>query len=157
MYQFREDIKNYLTSCFNTDSSISQAKKPKVYNGYQIQHEPSQSQPEVQVTNLNYNENGDFTTFSAKNANYEPIQISVYTGQLSIGGTKYSAQDASAILAEKIDKFMYDYIYGYINDNLKYGELVSASPELPMNDSGSVYMTALRFDFTVAYPYVTGN
>lgn len=157
MYQFREDIKNYLISCFNADSSISQAKRPKVYNGYQIQHEPSQSQPEVQVINLNYNENGEFTTFRAKHANYEPIQISVYSGQLTIGNVKYSAQDASALLAEKVDKYMYDYIYGDINNNLKYGELVSTSPELPMNDGGSVYMTALRFDFTVAYPYVTGN
>jgi len=157
MYQFREDIKTYLENCFNADRDISQAKKPKVYNGYQLQHEPSKTQPEIQVQPLNYSEDVDFTTFLTRNANDEPLQITVYTGELSIGGTRYSAQDASVLLAEKVDKYMYDYIYGGTNKNIQIGSLVSTSPALPMNDGGTVYMTALRYDFTVIYPYATGK
>lgn len=157
MYQFREDLKTYLESCFDADNDISQAKKPKVYNGYQIQHEPSQTQPEIQIETLSCSENIDFSTFLKKNANNEPLQVTVYTGQLSINSLKYSAQDASVLLAEKVEKYIYDYIYSRVNKNIKYGQMVSASPALPMNDGGSVYSTALRFDFTVAYPYVTGN
>lgn len=157
MFQFREDLKVYLENCFANDSSITASKKPKIYNGYQAQHEPKATEPEVQIRPLDNSEQTEFTTFCNKHANSVPLQFGAYTGQLTIGGVKYNAQDASDILGEKIEHYINEYIYSLKNKNIQQGRLVSTSPALPMNDGGSVYTTFLRFDFIVAYPYEVGQ
>lgn len=157
MFQFREDIKAYLTKCFEKDTSLTPSKRPKVYNGYQIGHEPSSKFPEIQVQPLNASEDIEYTTFCGKNANNVPLQVAVYSGQVKIGGVEYSSQDASVIIAEKAEKYLYDYIYANGNNNIIEGRLIGSSPALPMNDAGSVYVTILRFDFSVAYPYEVGQ
>lgn len=157
MFQFREDLKVYLENCFANDSSITTSKKPKIYNGYQVQHEPKATEPEVQIQPLDNSEQIEFTTFCNKHANSVPLQFGACTGQLTIDGVKYNAQDASVILGEKIEHFINEYIYSLKNKNIQQGRLVSTSPALPMNDGGSVYTTILRFDFIVAYPYEVGQ
>lgn len=157
MFQFREDIKEYLNECFSNDTSLTPSKRPKIYNGYQIGHEPSSKFPEIQVQPLNASERVNYTTFCGKNANSLPLQVAVYSGPVKIGGIDYSSQDASVIIAEKAEKYLYDYIYANGNNNIYEGRLVGASPALPMNESGSVYVTVLRFDFVVAYPYEVGQ
>ena len=157
MFQFGEDLKVYLENCFANDNSITASKKPKIYNGYQAQHEPKATEPEVQIQPLDNSEQTEFTTFCNKHANSTPMQFAVYTGQLKIGGLMYNAQDASVILGEKIEYFINEYIYSLKNKNIQQGRLVSTSPALPMNDGGSVYTTILRFDFIVAYPYEVGQ
>lgn len=157
MYQFVEDLKIYLENCFASDSSITSSKKPKVYNGYQVQHEPSSKEPEIQIQPLDNYEQTEFTTFCSKNANSIPVQIGAYTGQMRIGGVAYDAQGASVILGEKIEHYINEYIYSLKNKNIQQCRLVSTSPALPMQDGGSVYTTILRFDFIVAYPYEVGQ
>lgn len=156
MYLFLEDLKKYIEECFKNDTDISVSKKPQVYSGYQIQHEPSSKKPEIQIQPLGNSEEVNYTTFCGKNANSIPVQVSIYTGQLKIGGVDYSAQDASIIFGDKIDKYVYDYIYSCDNKNIYSGRMMTTSPALPMNEGGSVYMTAVRFDFTIAHPYVVG-
>lgn len=157
MFQFREDLKVYLENCFANDNSITASKKPKIYNGYQVQHEPSAKEPEIQIQPLDISEQTEFTTFCNKNANSVPMQIGAYTGQMRINGVPYDAQSASVILGEKIEYYINEYIYSCENKNIQQGRLVSTSPALPMNDGGSVYTTILRFDFIVAYPYEVGQ
>lgn len=156
MYRFLEDLKKYLEECFKNDADLTSAKKPYVYNGYQIQHEPSSKKPEIQIQPLDNAENSNYTTFCGRNADYVPTQITVYTGQLKIGGVDYSAQDASVILAEKVDDYVYDYIYSCQNKNIYEGSKTTSSPALPMNETGSIYFTSVRFSFTIAHPYVVG-
>ena len=156
MYYFLEDLKKYLEDCFKNDLDITNAKKPQIYSGYQIQHEPSSKKPEIQVHPLNKSEQVNFTTFCGKTANTIPVQITIYTGQLKIGGIEYSAQDASVIFGDKIDEYVYNYIYSCSNKNIYGGRTITTSPALPMNEGGSIYMTAVRFDFTIAHPYVVG-
>lgn len=156
MYYFLEDLKKYLEECFKKDADISVAKKPQVYMGYQIQHEPSSKRPEIQVQPLGNSEQGNYTTFCGKKANSIPVQVTALTGQLRIGGVDYSAQEASIILGDKIDRYMNDYIYSCTNENIYEARMITSSPALPMNETGSVYMTAVRFDFVIAYPYVVG-
>lgn len=156
MFHFREELKKYLEDCFSKDGSLTPSKKPKVYNGYQVGHEPSAKTPEIQIQPLNNSEQREFTTFCGKNANSVPIQIAVYTGQLKIGGVDYNAQDGSTLLGEKVEKYIYEYIYSLKNEQLYNGYLVDSSPELPMNDGGTIYTNILRFDFIIAYPYEVG-
>ena len=148
MYCFLEDIKKYLEECFKNDNDITASKKPSVYNGYQIQHEPSSKKPEIQVHSLDKREQEEYTTFCDRNANIISVQITAYCGQLKIAGIDYSAQDASVILGDKIDQYIYQYIYSCVNKNIYGGRTITTSPALPKNEGGSVYMTAVRFDFT---------
>lgn len=154
MFKFLDFIKNYIQAEFQSDSEISNAKKPDVYTAYRKSHEPASSKPEIQVQIMDNSERTNFTTFCKKNANTIPMQITAYTGQLSINKTQRSAQEASIIFGDKIEKLMYDLIYGNINKNILGGRLITTSPALPMNDGGTIYMTALRFEFIVASPYV---
>ena len=86
MFEFLEDLKKYLDECFKKDTSITASKKPLVYSGYQIQHEPSSKKPEIQVQLLSNAEQTNYTTFCGKNANSTPVQISALTGPLRING-----------------------------------------------------------------------
>lgn len=156
MVQFLEDIKEYLNSCFQSDRDFSQAKKPEIFNGYQVQHEPSQTRPEIQVQPMSNGEAINFTTFCGKRCNTIPVQITSYTGQVKIGGVMKSAREASMLLAEKVEQYLYDYIYSAQNSKLYYGRQMSSTPALPMNDGGTIYATAMRYTFNIAYPYVAG-
>lgn len=156
MYRFLEDLKTYIEYRFQNDSDISVQKKPKVYNGYQIQHSPSSKNPEIQIQPLNKSETIEYTTFCGKRANSIPVQITALCGQMKIAKIDYSAQDASVVFGDKIDTYVYDYIYGSENKNLYGGRMITVSPALPINDGGSMYATSVRFDFIVAHPYVAG-
>lgn len=156
MFQFVEDVKDYLESKFANDSSISSTKRPKVFSGYQVGHEPTQKQPEIQVQPLDDSEIVSYTSFCRDNASSVPLQITVYTGQLRISGKDYNAQEASMILADKVNAFMSEYIHKVVNKNLIYGRRVGGTPALPMNDTGSMYMTPVRYELQIQEPYVEG-
>ena len=162
MVEFLDFIKTYLESKFAQDTSITASKRPKVYDAYQLGHEPSKIKTcEIQVHILDNSEFQRATSFEEKNVNSVPIQITAYATQMSINSKMVSGQKASLILAEKIEKYIYDLIYSQNGDanhnrNLLGGRLMGTSPAIPMTESGSLYMTAVRFDFKVLYPYVTG-
>lgn len=156
MNYFLDDLEKYLDMCFQNDVDITVSKKPNIYKGYQVQHEPSSKKPEIQIHRLNTNEQVNFTTFCKKNANTISVQITAFSGQMKIRGVEYSAQDASGILGEKIEQYICDYIYSCNNQNIYDGKLITISPTLPMNEGGSIYMTAVRFNFVIAHPYVVG-
>jgi len=162
MVEFLDFIKSYLTSKFSSDTSIASTKRPKVYDAYQVGHEPSKIKScEIQVQVLDNSEFQFATSFDKKNANYIPLQITAYAPQMTISSQTVSAEKASLILGDKVEKYINDLIYAEVgsenrNRNILSGRLMSSSPALPMNEGGSLYMTALRYDFKVLYPYVTG-
>lgn len=156
MFDFLEDMKDYVSNVLNEDADIPVSKKPEVYNSYQKQHEPSTKKPEVQIRILDNSENVDYTTFCGTNASNIPLQFSIYTPQFKIGGVDRSALHCSIILADKLNKYLNNLIYGCSNANIYGGRLVSTSPALPMDETGTLYVTALRFDFTIADPYSVG-
>lgn len=161
MFDFLENIKTYLENCFNNDSDITLAKKPKVYDSYQVNHEPSREKPEIQVRILNNSEQVNYTTFCNKKADSIPLQITVYCGKMKIAGTDRNPQHSSIIMADKIDRCIYNLIYAkenssINNDNIISGRKISASPALPMDENGTIYATSLRYNFIIESPYVTG-
>ena len=157
MNEFLEELKKYLEVCVSSDSDFTAAKTPTILDGYQIQHTPSSTRPEIQVQPMSNGENVNFTTFCGKKCNTIPVQITVYTGQVKIGKDMKSARDASLIIADKVEGYLYNYIYSATNPNLYYGRQMSSSPAMPMKvASATIYATALRYTFNVAYPYVEG-
>ncbi|NCC99909.1 MAG: hypothetical protein EOL95_09470 [Bacteroidia bacterium] len=155
MFDFLEYIKTYIQTQFANDSQITTAKKPNVYNAYQINHEPIASKPEIQVQIMNNNERNGYTTFCGKKANTISVQFTPYIGgQMKIGGVDRNAQESSIIFGDKIEKMLYDLIYSNGNENIYGGRIITTSPALPMNGGGTIYMTAVRFEFIVASPYI---
>lgn len=148
MFEFVEFVKNYLKDCFAADNDISAQKKPEIYDAYKVQHEPKQTQPEIQVQIMNNYEQVNYTTFCGVQAVSIPLQFTAYTGQLNIAKKPYNAQQGSVKLAEKVIKYIYDLIYSQNND-IQFGRHITSSPALPMNEGGTVYATSVRFDFIV--------
>lgn len=149
MYEFLEYIKEYLQTCFANDTDFTASKKPKLIDSYKTGHEPKMIQPEIQVQIMDDSENISYTTFCGKEADSTPLQISAYSGQMKIGGVDKNAQHASIIIADKIKKYLYELIYSDDKRNILTGRHITSSPALPMNDGGSIYMSAVRFDFTI--------
>jgi hypothetical protein len=157
MFEFLEYIKTYIQNAFANDSDITTDKKPLVYNAYQSNHEPSADKPEIQIQVLDNNEATRYTTFTNVNANSIPLQITAYVGGnngIKIANITRSAQQGSIIFGDKIIKYLNDLIYNGLNENILGGRNIATSPALPMNDGATIYMTAVRFDFTIASPYV---
>lgn len=149
MYEFLEYIKAYLQTCFDNDNDFTASKKPKLIDSYKINHEPKMTQPEIQVQIMDDSENMAYTTFCGKRTDSTPLQISAFSGQMKIGGIDKNAQHSSIIIADKIKKYLYELIYSDDKENMLTGRHITSSPALPMNDGGSIYMSAVRFDFDV--------
>ena len=150
MFEFLEYIKTYLEECFAEDGDYSASKKPKVYDAYQVGHEPKKTQPEIQVQILNNSEQVNYTTFCGIKAESLPLQITAFSGQVYIGGEENGAKVASIKLADKIKKYINNLIYNDNKDNeLLTGNHIMTSQPIPMNDGGSIYMTPVRYDFII--------
>lgn len=156
MFKFLEDIKAYLEDCFANDSDFSSSKKPKVYSAYQVSHEPTKSQPEIQVRVLDESETINYRSFCKPNADSNPLQFDAYSPQIKIGGTMYNSQDASHILKDKVVFYLNEYFFKNKNSNILFARKVGSSPSLPMNDDGSIYVTSVRYSVDIAYPYEVG-
>lgn len=149
MDEFLDKIKEYLEEQFASDTEILKSKKPTIYPAYKESHEPSATQPEIQIQILGWSEQTNYTTFCGKKAESLPLQFTAYSGQQKIGGIVRNAQQSSSILAQKTVKYLYDLIYSKEWDELQYGRHITSSLAMPMNEGGSIYMSAVRFDFII--------
>lgn len=149
MDEFLDKIKAYLEEQFANDTDILKSKQPKIYPAYKESHEPSATQPEIQIQVLNWSEQVNYTTFCGKEAENIPLQFTAYSGNQKIDGTMRNAQESSKILAQKVVKYIYDLIYSEEWNEIQYGRHITSSLAMPMNEGGSVYMSAVRFDFII--------
>ena len=149
MDEFLENIINYLASSFANDTDLTPNKRPLVYDAYQVNHEPQASKPEIQVQIIDSREQVNYTTFCGKIAMNIPLQITAYAGQMKFKGAMTNAQHSSIKLADKIVKYIDKLVYGDENYGIRYARHISSSPALPMNESGSMYASAVRYDFIV--------
>ena len=149
MDEFLENIINYLASSFAEDNDLTQSKRPLVYDAYQVGHEPQSSKPEIQVQIIDSREQTNYTTYCGKRAINIPLQITAYAGQMKFNGIMTNAQHSSLKLADKIVKYIDKLIYSDKNYGISYARHISSSPALPMNEGGSMYASAVRYDFIV--------
>lgn len=150
MEEFLDNIINYLKTEFENDAEISETKKPQVLDAYKVGNTQKATQPEVQVQILDTREQTNYTTLCGKRAINIPLQITAYCGtKIKFGGIEKNVQRSSIKLAEKIVKYIDKLIYAEENYGIRYARHISSSPALPMRDNGSMYMTAVRYDFIV--------
>lgn len=156
MFNFIQDIKAYLETKFSTYTELTPAKRPVVYDEYQVQHRPKLTKPEIQIYPLDDREQVNYTTFCGEKASNVPIQITVYSPAVKIGSIERSSIEASIILADKVKEFMNELKVSDLNPNILYLRRMTTSPPLPLDESGIVTMVACRYDVICQYPYVVG-
>lgn len=149
MFEFLEYIKQYLADCFNADPDFMATKKPEVYDSYKVGHSPKNTKPEVQVQIMDNSEQTRYTTFCGIRAENLPLQFMAFSGAVRIAGVERNAQQASIILADKTKGYINDLIYGNKENNILTGNHIISATPLPMNDGGTIYMTPVRFNFTI--------
>lgn len=149
MNDFLDNIINYLTDCFLSYSELTQTKRPIACESHKVNNEQQMSKPEVQVQIVDAREQTNYTTFCGKKAMNIPLQITAYAGQTKFGGIVQNAQRSSLKLADKIVEYIDKLIYADNNYGIRYARHISSSPALPMNEGGSMYASAVRYDFIV--------
>ena len=149
MNDFLDNIINYLTDCFANYSELTQAKRPIACESYKVNNEQQMSKPEIQVQIVDAREQTNYTTFCGKKAMNIPLQITAYAGQTKFDGILQNAQRSSLKLADKIVEYIDKLIYADNNYGIRYARHISSSPALPMNEGGSMYASAVRYDFIV--------
>lgn len=153
MKQFVEDIIDYISSNISADTDI--AKKVKV--GKAFKQGDTVEPPQISVQALDDSDALIYNTFEGEQVSYVPIQITVYTAQMKIGGTTKSAQDSALIFADKI-KEMFDLIKTtQWNSNIVRMRRLGGIPAMPVETGATTYMSPIRFDFYVVNPYTNLN
>ena len=87
MKQFVEDIISYISSNISADTDI--VKTVKV--GKAFKQGDTVEPPQISVQALDDSDALIYNTFEGEQVSYVPIQITVYTAQMQMGGTTKSA------------------------------------------------------------------
>ena len=155
MNEFYSWLKNYIQEAFENDADI--AKTVTIENAYKQGNEITTSNvPQIQVQIMDNAESQRYSSFyEGENATYMPMQISSYTGQMKINNVMKSAQEASIIFGEKIKNLLHARTIQEANGNIMRCRITTMSPALPLLDGSKVYVTTVRVEFWVAYPYVS--
>ncbi len=149
MYAFLEELKQYLETTFANDSDFTTAKVPKIIEAYKVGNQVKMAQPQVQIQILDNSEETQYTTYCHPMAENISVEFTAYASQMKIGSIERSALGASIIIGDKIKDALYKLIYSTDNHRILYGTYITSSPALPMNDGGTIYMTAIRFEFQI--------
>lgn len=153
MYQFLNWLKTYIEAAFTSDTEIT--KTVVVENAYKQGNTVNTTNvPQVQIQLLDNSEVERYSSFQGEHLSYVPVQLSVYSGQMKINETTYSAQDASIILGDKVKSMVAANEIQSQNKNIKRCIRTSMSPALQLIDGSKVYYTAVRVEFWIANPYV---
>ena len=153
MKQFVDDIISYISSNIAADTDI--AKTVKVCEAFK--QGDTLTPPQISVQALDDSDALVYNTFEGEQVSYVPIQITVYTAQMKIGGATKSAQDCAMIFADKI-KAMFDLITTtQWNNNIVRMRRIGGIPAMPVETGATTYMSPIRFDFYVTNPYTNLN
>ena len=149
MKAFIDDIIEYISKAFANDKDITK----KVYVGEAYDENAKLKPPYIFVQAIDDSDAQQYDTFDGELLSYVPIQISAYCQQMAIGGTTYTAKQASAIFADKIKK-MFDVITTTKwNNNVKLMRRVGGTPSMPTKGGETTYFSPIRYDFYVNHQY----
>ncbi len=151
MYEFLEWLKEYLITDVKSNAEL------KVFNAYSAGHQVVlENLPELQLQIMDYADLEEFSSFAKENVSYLPIQINVFTGKLRINNSLRTAQESSIILGEEIKKSLNRLRESVVNPNLLRVRVMTVSPAMPFLQGQKAYMTAIRCEFQVKNPYISG-
>ena len=147
MFELMEKIKTFLAARFEADEDF---ETPIAVNDeYMFNHELGNT--EVQTGFLDNSEYERLISFEGEQGAYMPIQLTVYSTQMKIGGKTYNPRDTGVIVADKICRYM-KYLSREVCGILLCERTDYTSP-YPMNEGATRYFVALRYDLVVDSPY----
>ena len=155
MNEFLKFIKEYLDEKFRNDTDIS--KKVIIDNAYKINNEiTTANSPQIQIQIIDNSEVEKYSSFEGENVSSIPLQIIAYAPQMKIGNVMKSSQDVALIFGEKLKKYINALRESNVNKNIQRCRIITMAPALPLLDGSKIYTTAIRCEFWIANPYITG-
>lgn len=149
MKTFTDDIIAYIFENFAKDKDFT--KEIKV--SYAYDEDATLKPPYIFVQALDDSDAEQYDTFDGETISYVPIQINAYCQQMKIGGVKYTAKEASLVIAEKI-KAMFDKTTTIAwNNNIKLMRRVGGTLAMPVEQGATTYVSPIRYDYYINYPY----
>jgi hypothetical protein len=146
---FTDDIITYISQNLANDKDIT--KEVKVCYAYD--EDVTLKPPYIFVQSIDDSDAEQFDTFDGESISYVPIQITAYCQQMRIGGVKYTAREASLVMAEKI-KTMFSKLKAIEwNDNIKLIRRVGGTLAMPVEQGATTYFSPIRYDNYINYPY----
>lgn len=154
MNEFYEFLKKYISDKFSADKDI--VASVLVSDADMVGHKPNSTQNEVFLEIMDDYENTRTTTFmQGETTSVIPVQFTAFVGQQKIAGEMKKARAVARIFGDKIKGYINELkINTAINPNIVGCRHTTTSPALPVQDGEKNYLTAVRYEFVVNYPYV---
>lgn len=149
MKTFTDDIITYIYTNFANDNDF--AKEVKV--SYAYDEDITLKPPYIFVQAIDDSDAEQFDTFDGESISYVPIQISIYCQQMEIGNIKYTAKEASLLIAEKIKQMFSKLSAISWNNNIKLIRRVGGTLAMPVEQGSTTYVSPIRYDYYINYPY----
>jgi hypothetical protein len=148
MYNFLEDMKNYIKNGINADVDIPKSYGIEVYDSYTKGHTPQKTEIQFQI--IDNSEVERYNTFDGANIFYIPLQITIFAFQMKLAGIMTSARETSIKIADKVNSLLDALKVVEANQRVKRVRIMTTTPAMPFNDGDKAYTTAIRCEFWVA-------
>jgi len=149
MKQFIDDLIEYISGQFESDTDI--AKAVKVVNAYK--QNDTIVPPQITVQCLEDNDSALDDDYSGERISYIAVQINAYCQQMKINNVTKSAQDSVLIFADKISQMLTKQKAVTWNENIIRVRRVGGTFGMPIESGATTYVSPIRFDFYVQYDY----
>lgn len=149
MKQFIDDIITRISDFFKADNDIEKAVKVDYANKQGDTIKP----PHIVVQQMDDSSADEYDTFSGESISYVPIQFTIYSQQMKIGGVVKSAQDCSFIMADKLIKLFNKKDTTEWNSNIIRMRRVGGVFAMPTEQGATTYMSPIRYEFYVLHNY----
>ena len=149
MKAFTDDIIAYISEAFAKDKDIT--KKVKV--DYAYDEDATLKPPYIFVQAIDDSDAEQFDTFDGELISYVPVQITCYCQQMTIGGVKYTAREASLIFAQKVKELFLKLKAIVWNENIKLMRRVGGTPAMPTEQGSTTYFSPVRYNFYINHDY----
>ena len=153
MTEFYDFIKNYINDKFRADTDI--VADVTVVDAEISGFKPNSAKNEVVCEIIDMYENTRTTTFAqGETTSTYVMQFTAFAGKQKIAGEMRNAREVSRLFGGKLKRYLNEFkIDGSLNANIIGCRHITTSPVLPVEGGEKIYLTAVRYEFVVRYPY----
>lgn len=140
---FLDDFKVGLRKYFNEMDNLKQTVT--VTDIYMFGH--TINEPEIQIGLMNDSTVAKYETFDRETICNLPIQITIYTGQITVDGNILNKIDSANFFSDEIKKWIRE--NANRSKDIKTIRRINISTAQPLGNSGAnIYTKSLRYDIT---------
>lgn len=140
----------YLTQKFENSEDFGDLS---FHIGYGYEYSQELDCPQIAIQCINDTENSGYTTFEDENVTSIGLQFNVYANTMSINNEIYKARGAVSKISNALKSYMNELKFGGINMNFLTLIRVGKDFSMPLDNTGAVYVSVVRFDCNIANPY----